>query len=70
MQLTRRLGSATLAEYSLRTVYSRDLAAVRDAGGLLTLGQLDAPLELAGRTLDPADISTDRNACWKSPHRR
>jgi hypothetical protein len=41
-----------LREYSLRAVYSRDIVAAH-TGGLITLGSLDIPLELAGYTLGP-----------------
>lgn len=51
-RLTQWLASDALCAYSLRAVYPRDLLAAR-AAELLTLGELDAPLELAGGMLDP-----------------
>jgi hypothetical protein len=43
---------ACLREYTLQSVFTRDLAAARSAG-LLTLTGLDAPAELAGCVLGP-----------------
>jgi hypothetical protein len=57
VQLARQLSRATLRDYSLRAVFSRDLAAAHTAG-LLTLGNLDAPLELAGHALGPVEVGS------------
>lgn len=51
LALAWRTASAVMSEYSLRTVFARDLAAAH-ADGLLRLGGLEAPLELAGCVLD------------------
>jgi hypothetical protein len=48
--LAWRASAAYGRDYSLREVFSRDLVAAQ-ADGLLTLGGLDAPLELAGCVL-------------------
>jgi hypothetical protein len=47
-----RAGSASLREYSLRNVFTRDLLAAQ-ADGLLTLTGLETPLQLAGCILGP-----------------
>jgi hypothetical protein len=48
--LSRSLGATCLKHYSLQEVFTRDLAAAH-ADGLLALGGLDAPRELAGTVL-------------------
>lgn len=53
--LVWRAGGACLREYSLRHVFTRDLAAAH-AAGLLTLTGLEAPLELAACVLDPQAV--------------
>lgn len=47
VSLVRRAGGACLKAYALREVFSRDLAAAH-TDGLLALGGLEAPFELAG----------------------
>ncbi len=52
LELAWRLARACLSDYALTSVFARDLAAAhRD--GLLILGNLDVPLELAGCVVDP-----------------
>jgi hypothetical protein len=51
--LVRRAAGASLRDYSLREVFTRDLVAAQ-SDGLLTLTGLEAPLELAGCVLAPA----------------
>lgn len=51
--LRRRLAGAALETYSLRCVFSSDLVAAHREG-LLRLGNLDSPLELASFVLPPA----------------
>lgn len=53
LPLVRAAGAASLSEFSLRAVFARDLAAAH-ADRLLTLGGLEAPLELAGCLLKPS----------------
>jgi ATP cone domain len=56
-ELAWRIASPILRDYSLQAIFSRDLqAAHRD--GLLVLGGLDAPLEMAGCVLRPASPGT------------
>jgi hypothetical protein len=57
-ELAWELSRGCLREYSLRTVFSRDLAAAH-AAGLLQLGNLQTPRELAGHVLGPADLASD-----------
>src|SRR5262249_19676842 len=52
----RTLGREALRDYSTHCVFSRDLMAAH-ASGLLVIGNLDIPLELAGLVLGPSDIS-------------
>jgi hypothetical protein len=52
-ELAWRLAGAALKDFSLQEVFARDLAAAH-ADGLLTLGNLDSPRELAGCVLGPA----------------
>ena len=60
--LARQLSRAALQEYSLRAVYSRDLAAAH-ASGLLHLGNLDCPAELAGLVLGAGDPGAEVPEC-------
>jgi hypothetical protein len=46
------LSRRCLRDYSLRAIYSRDIAAAH-SGGLIILGSLDIPVELAGYALGP-----------------
>jgi hypothetical protein len=55
-QLHRQVSRTILRDYSLKSVFTRDLAAAH-ASGLLCIGNLDLPLELAGLVLGPPDIA-------------
>jgi len=61
-QLARALSRPALQQYSLRAVFSRDLAAAH-ASGLLVLGNLDSPAELAGLVLGTGDLGEQLPAC-------
>jgi hypothetical protein len=52
------LSRACLSSYSLQAVFSRDLVRAH-ADGLLILGNLDSPLELAGFVLEASQVDQD-----------
>lgn len=55
-QLIRQVSQTALRDYSLHSVFTRDLTAAH-VSGLLSLGNLGHPLEMAGLVLGPADIA-------------
>lgn len=63
LQLARHLGRACLRAYCLRSVFSRDLVAGHREG-LLTLGNLESPLELAGCVLPPPPPDRETPGGW------
>jgi hypothetical protein len=62
-QLIRHLSRTCLRAFSLGTVFSRDLVAAHH-DGLLTLGNLEAPLELAGCVLPPPGPERETPGGW------
>jgi hypothetical protein len=62
-QLMRHLSRTCLRTYSLRAGFSRDLVAAHREG-LLTLGNLEAPLELAGCVLPPPGPDRASTGGW------
>jgi hypothetical protein len=58
--------AACLREYSLHTVFSRDIAAAHNAG-LIVLTDLEAPQRLAGSLLRPLTMSTDSGTASLDP---
>jgi hypothetical protein len=53
--LMRTIGGIRLQEYSLREIFTRDIAAAHEEG-LITLCGLEAPFEIQGAVLVPDDI--------------
>jgi hypothetical protein len=60
--LLRRVGQACLREYSLREIFTRDLAAAHEEG-LLTITGLEAPGELYGYQLEVQPSGAQGLAC-------
>jgi hypothetical protein len=54
-RLMRMAGGIRLQEYSLREIFTRDIAAAHEEG-LITLCGLEAPFEIQGAVLAPGDV--------------